>query len=131
MIVGRLINKLENDDILHWYQTKDVEYLLSKNNLEAVWNIGRVEGEGTHTRLFPEDMAITRSVITVNWDSSGRICFDNDTVILKFTTDDQQLLLSVIIEKLNLFDRLTKIQEAPMEELHNPLPQPEIAEVNT
>ncbi len=129
MIVGRIINRLENDT-LHYYQTKDVEYLLSKNNFEQVWNIGKIEGEGTHTRMFLEDMAIARSVITVNWDESGRRVLDNDTVILKFTVDDQELLLNTIVQKLDLFGKLTEIQNVPLESVSNPLPVPEIVKVN-
>lgn len=127
MIVGRIINRLE-DDVLHYYQTKGVEYLLSKENFEQVWNIGKLEGAGTHTRMFLEDMAISRSVITANWDSSGRLVLDNDTIILKFTVEDQELLLTTIVQKLNLFDKLTEIQNAPLEAFHNPLPNPTIGD---
>lgn len=116
MQTGRFISKLV-DDIEQNYQTKDLENLLNNKNLAEVWNLAN-EGAGIYDRVFPDDMAVTRTVITMDVDNSGRLYYNNDTVIVKFTGTDRELILEALKDKLQLLERMKTVQNNSMEHTH-------------
>lgn len=93
MRTGRFVNKLVNNT-LAFFQTEGCENLLSKRNLETVWNQD-TSGEN----IFSDDLAITYTVITPEFDNCGRQILANDTEIVKFDYTDTKMLLEAISGK--------------------------------
>lgn len=104
------------------YVTVNVDQLLQSKNFKTVWNLARQEGTGTFINKFPEDMAITRSVIEYDYDSTGREIFTNNTLIIKFDSTDQQEILNILEKTLNLLIRMETYQQNNTPN-HNPLPE--------
>jgi hypothetical protein len=115
MKTGRFINKL-NNNILAYYGTEDYHLLLNKKNMQTVWNMTS-SGEN----VFPDDLAITYTTITPDFDGS-RVIYANDTVILKFDYTDTEFILQTLKDKLDLINRMQTVQAKNGFELKNPLP---------
>jgi len=118
-LTGRFINTLHKN-VLAYFQTDKCETLLSKENFKTVWNLTQ---SGHH--YFIEDLAITNTIITPEFDESGRMILSNDTAIVKFTQDDLPLILEILNDHLNVLGKLRVIQGNGVE-LTNPLPNPEV-----
>ncbi len=125
MQTGRFINKLA-DNVLAYYYTPNYEQLLTKQNLEFVWNQTQ-----SGTNIFPEDLAITYTTITPEFDGS-RLILANDTVILKFADSEltkflvdseKKILLDRANATLNLPSRVQAFQKNNGQALSNPLPE--------
>jgi hypothetical protein len=116
MKTGRFINKLTNN-ILAYYGTQDFDKLLNKQNMQTVWN-STTSGEN----IFPDDLAITYTTITPDFDGS-RVIYANDTVILKFDYTDTPFILQQLKEKMNIIGKMQTYQGKNGFEYKNPLPQ--------
>lgn len=121
MLTGRFINKLVNDRLMY-YQTEGAEKLLNQANMAVVWNLGKEKGPGSYFLKHPDDMAFTYTVITSNFDSSGRYVGENDTTILKFNGEDGCKLLNILEDHFHYSERLKRVSEVH-EALTNPLPE--------
>ncbi len=117
MLTGRFINKV--NQTLSFYGTPDYDRLLKKENLEKVWNMTQ-----SGTNYFPDDLAITNTVITPEVDGS-RVIYGNDTIIIKFTRSDLSFILEALNNHLNITKKLVVIQGNGVE-LKNPLPEVKI-----
>lgn len=115
MKTGRFINKL-TDNILAYYGTQDFHTLLNKQNMQTVWNMTS-SGEN----VFPDDLAITYTTITPDFDGS-RVIYANDTVILKFDHTDTAFILQTLKDKLELIQKMQAFQSKNGFEYKNPLP---------
>ncbi len=122
MLTGRFVNKLVNDRLM-FYQTdgdNGPEKLLNPRNLAEVWNLGKEKPEGEYFKRFPDDMAFTYTVISYSYDSSGRPCADNDTVIVKFNGGDSDKILGLLETKYEYARRMKQATQTH-EVLTNPL----------
>jgi len=113
------------------YVTVNVDQLLQSKNFKFVWNLARTEGAGTYINKFPEDMALTRSIIEYDYDSTGREIFKNNTIIIKFDSSDRLNILDILDKTLNLFTKMETYQQNNNTHLHNPLPDVKILEAQT
>ena len=122
MRTGQFIQTLDHQlDRNIEYVTVGVDQLIQSKNFQFLWNLARQEGAGTYINKFPEDMALSRSVIGYDYDSTGRELFTNNTVIIKFDKDDQQNILEMLNKSLNLFSRIESFQKDNSKTLRNPL----------
>ena len=122
MLTGRIIvNKLVNDRLM-FYQTEGAEKLLNQTNMAVVCNLSKERGPGAYFLKHPDDMAFTYTVITANFDSSGRYVGENDTVILKFNGEDGGKLLNVLEDHFHYSERMKRVSQVH-EVLSNPLPE--------
>ena len=113
------------------YVTENVDQLLQSKNFKFIWNLARAEGTGTYINKFPKDMALTRSVIGYDSDSTGREIFTNNTIIIKFDSSDSLNILDILDKTLNLLTKMEKYQQNNNTPLHNPLPDIKILEMKT
>lgn len=125
MKTGRFINCLDNNNILQYLGTQDYYNLLSKQNMQLVWNM-TASGEN----IFPDDLAIVNSIVTPDFDGS-RVIHANDTVILKFeptelfnflTPDEKNILLQRANQTYSLTAKMAAYQNKNGFEPKNPLP---------
>jgi hypothetical protein len=126
MKTGRFINCLDKNNILQYLGTPEYHTLLSKQNLQIVWNM-----TNSGVNEFKDDLAITNTIIKPDFDGS-RVIYANDTVILKFeptellgflTPDEKALLMDRANQTYNLLSKLQVAQKNNGFELKNPLPQ--------
>jgi len=110
MKTGRFINCLSKQNILQYLGTPDFHTLLNKQNMQTVWNM---TNSGANT--FPDDLAITNTIITPDFDGS-RVIYANDTVIVKFEPNDltpylQPNELAILLDRANQTNQLTTRME--------------------
>jgi hypothetical protein len=115
---GRFINTLSRNVLVN-LETDGVEYLLNKKNYEAVWNMTE-----SGKNVFPDDLAVTSTIVKPVFDNAGRMIYANDTVIVKFDySDTQNILLALMGNGMQLTSRIDTYQAKNGFELKNPLPQ--------
>lgn len=89
--VSKLVGNIERN-----YQTAtDMESLLSSKNISTIGNHTH-EGVGNYVDLFEDDMAITRTVVTMDVDGDGRPFYNLDVAIAKFDGRDKPLILDLL-----------------------------------
>ena len=125
MKTGRFINRLDKNNILQYLGTQGFDQLLTRENMQSVWN-ATSSGEN----VFKDDLAITNTIITPDFDGS-RVIYANDTIITKFeaadlfnflTPDEKAILLQRANQTYNLTARMQNAQHNNGVELKNPLP---------
>jgi len=127
MKTGQFIQTLDHQlDRNIEYVTVNVDQLLQSKNFKLLWNLARQEGSGTFINKFPEDMALARSIIGYDYDSTGREIFTNNTIIIKFDATDSPDILEILDKTLNLFSKMETYQQNNNVSLHNPLPEVKI-----
>lgn len=105
------------------YQSMNAEQLLTEEEFNKLWKLGKTHSPGTYTYINEQEHVIAYSTITEESDGPdmGRKASLNHTIIIKFDDNILSDILSYTDFKQNLIQ--------PMPKLKNPLPQPEIAKV--
>jgi hypothetical protein len=115
MRTGRFIKTVVNGSE-QFYQTDNCETLLNSKNLQEVGNLAE-----SGKNVYPDDLAVAYTTITPEFEDGGRIYYTNDTVIIKFSIADADLLLQAASDKLKLDVRVPKYQ-ATTKQSTQPLP---------
>ncbi len=125
MRTGRVVKKLIND-VDSTLESEDAVDLLNSTNLTEVLNLGKTLGVGEYTRFFPDDMAVTHTVVTLGRERNNgtRSMVESDTAIVKFDRKDSDMLLHAVAEQQDLVNKLRIAHDA--EATCNPLSKPEV-----
>lgn len=116
MKIARYVSKLIDDRERNFETKIALKNLLNPNNLLVISNHVK-EGTGEYPDLFPDDMAISHTLVTFKPDNAGRPFFELDVCVVKFMGEDRDLILSLLQREY----AAKLAQQRNGGELHNPL----------